>query len=164
MRGKFRNSGTNRRDHRVRRQERSGNYKFVRRGENDSNRVRRRNFNNRRKNFARTFQRRGMQSKEQLNEDLDRYFERKGGESLKDHLDNELEVYKKSAKINENIIKESISLPIKPVEQPKEEEKKVEEVKPTMKVEPKEIPKEEEVKEEVVEKKEDKKKKKKGKK
>ena len=163
MRGKYRNAGSNRRDHRSRRQERSGNYKFVRRGENNYSRDRRRNFNNRRQNFSRSFKRRGKLTQETLNEELDNYFERKGGESLKDHLDNELEVYKNNAKINENIPKENISLPVQPP-QPKEEEKKVEEKNVEMKVEKQEEPKEPEVKEEVEEKKDDKKKKKRGKK
>ena len=168
MRGKFRNSGSNRRDHRARRQERSGNYKFVRRGENNFSRDRRRNFDNRRNNFSRSFKRRGKLSREKLNEELDNYFERKGGESFKDHLDNELEVYKNNAKINENITKENISLPVQPPQQ-KEEEKKVEEKKAEeknveMKVEAQEPPKEAEVKEEVEEKKDDKKRKKRGKK
>ena len=163
MRGKFRNTGSNRRDHRARRQERSGNYKFVKRGENNFSRDRRRNFDNRRKNFSRSFKRREKLSHEKLNEDLDNYFERKGGESLKDHLDNELEVYKNNAKINENTTKETISLPPQQVPQ-KQEEKKVEEVKSEVKVEPQENPKEPETKEEVVEKKDDKKKKKRGKK
>ena len=163
MRGKFRNTGSNRRDHRARRQERSGNYKFVRRGENNFGRDRRRNFDNRRNNFSRSFKRRGKLSREKLNEELDNYFERKGGESLKDHLDNELEVYKNNAKINENTTKENISLPVQPP-QPKEEEKKVEEKNVEMKVETQEAPKEAEVKEVVEEKKDDKKKKKRGKK
>ena len=164
MRGKFRNTGSNRRDHRARRQERSGNYKFVRRGENNFSRDRRRNFDSRRKNFSRSFKRGGKLSHEKLNEELDNYFERKGGDSLKDHLDNELEVYKNNAKINENITKENISLPAQQPPQPKEEEKKVEEKNVEMKAETQEVPKEPEVKEENVEKKEDKKKKKRGKK
>ena len=162
MRGKIRNSGSNRRDHRDRRQERSGNYRFVRRGGSNSFRSNRRNFDNRRKQFSRPFQKRGKLSLEKLNEDLDNYYERKGGDSLKDHLDNELEVYKKNAKMNENLKKEEISLPVPPVEEKKSEETNVE-----MKVENEEKPKEPEVKEEEVvveEKKDDKKKKKRGKK
>ncbi len=162
MRGKIRNSGSNRRDHRDRRQERSGNYRFVRRGGSNSFRSNRRNFDNRRKQFSKPYQKRGKLSLEKLNEDLDNYYERKGGDSLKDHLDNELEVYKKNAKMNENLKKEEISLPVPPVEEKKSEETNVE-----MKVENEEKPKEPEVKEEEVvveEKKEEKKKKKKGKK
>ena len=162
MRGKIRNSGSNRRDHRDRRQERSGNYRFVRRGGSNSFRSNRRNFDNRRKQFSKPYQKRGKLSLEKLNEDLDNYYERKGGDSLKDHLDNELEVYKKNAKMNENLKKEEISLPVPPVEEKKTEETNVE-----MKVENEEKPKEPEVKEEEVvveEKKEEKKKKKKGKK
>ena len=162
MRGKIRNSGSNRRDHRDRRQERSGNYRFVRRGGSNSFRSNRRNFDNRRKQFSKPYQKRGKLSLEKLNEDLDNYYERKGGDSLKDHLDNELEVYKKNAKMNENLKKEEISLPVPPVEEKKTEETNVE-----MKVENEEKPKEPEVKEEEVvveEKKEEKKKKKRGKK
>ena len=158
MRGKIRNSGSNRRDHRSRRQERSGNYKFVRRGGSNSYRDRRRNFDNRRKQFNRPFKRREKLSQEKLNDDLDNYFERKGGESFKDHLDNELEIYKNNAKMNENLKKETIALPPQPTEEKKVEEKNVE-----MKVENEEKPKEE-PKEEVEEQKEDKKKKKRGKK
>ena len=158
MREKIRSGGSNRRDHRVRRQERSGNYKFVRRGGSNSYHDRRRNFDNRRRQFNRNFKRREKVSSEKLDEDLDNYFQRKGGESLKDHLDNELEDYKKNAKMNENLKKESIALPPQPVE-----EKKVEEQNVEMKVENTENPKEE-VKEEVEDKKDDKKKKKRGKK
>ena len=143
MREKIRSGGSNRRDHRVRRQERSGNYKFVRRGGSNSYHDRRRNFDNRRRQFNRNFKRREKVSSEKLDEDLDNYFQRKGGESLKDHLDNELEDYKKNAKMNENLKKESIALPPQPVE-----EKKVEEQNVEMKVENTENPKEE-VKEEV---------------
>ena len=161
MRGKIRNNGSNRRDHRDRRQERSGNYKFVKRGGGGSFKSRRRNFDNRRKNFSRPFQKKGKLSHEKLNDDLDNYFERKGGESLKDHLDNELELYKKNAKMNENLKKETISLPVQQTEEKKNEEPNVE-----MKVENEEKPKEPEVKEEAVveDKKEEVKKKKKGKK
>ena len=175
MRGKIRNSGSNRRDHRDRRQERSGNYRFVRRGGSNSFRSNRRNFDNRRKQFSKPYQKRGKLSLEKLNEDLDNYYERKGGDSLKDHLDNELEVYKKNAKMNENLKKETISLPVQQIEEKKNEEENVE-----MKVDNVEKPKEEEVqvkevakeepkvepKEEVIveEKKEEKKKKKRGKK
>ena len=158
MRGKIRNNGSNRRDHRSRRQERSGNYKFVRRDGSSSYRERRRNFNNRRKQFNRPFRRKEKLTQEKLNDDLDNYFERKGGEGFKDHLDNELEIYKNNAKMNENLKKESISLP-----QQQTEEKKVEEQNVEMKVENEEKPKEE-TKEEVEGKKDDKKKKKKGKK
>ena len=113
----MRNSGSNRRDRRTRRQERSGNYKFVRRG--DSFRDRRRNFNSRRIKFSRNFKKRGGKlSQEKLNDELDNYFERKGGESLKDYLDNDLELYKNNAKMNENLEKEKIEV------QPKIEEKK----------------------------------------
>ena len=92
---------------------------------------------------------------------MDNYFERKGGESLKDHLDNELELYKKNAKMNENLKKETISLPVQQTEEKKNEEPNVE-----MKIENEEKPKEPEVKEEAVveDKKEEVKKKKKGKK
>ena len=158
MRGKIRSGGSNRRDHRSRRQERSGNYKFVRRGGSNSYHDRRRNFDNRRRQFNRNFKRREKVSSERLDEDLDNYFQRNGGDGLKDHLDNELEDYKKNAKMNENLKKESIALPPQPTE-----EKKVEEQNVEMKVENTENPKEE-VKEEVEEKKDDKKKKKKGKK
>ena len=125
MRGKLRNKGPNRRDHRDRRQERSG-YRFEKRGgSGNSFRSRRRNFDNRRKQFSRPFQKRGKLSLEKLNEDLDNYYERKGGDGLKDHLDNELELYKKNAKMNENLQKETISLPPQPIEEKKNEEDNV---------------------------------------
>ena len=176
MRGKLRNKGPNRRDHRDRRQERSGNYKFVRRGGGgNSFRNKRRNFDNRRRQFKRNVQKRGKLSLEKLNEDLDNYYERKGGDGLKDHLDNELEVYKKNAKMNENLKKETISLPVQQIEEKKNEEENVEmkvdnvekqkeeevQVKEVSKEEPKVEPKEEVI---VEEKKEEKKKKKRGKK
>ena len=91
-------------------------------------------------------------------EDLDNYFQRKGGESLKAHLDDEIDAYQKKAEEKE-LAKENISLPVQ-----QKEEKKPEEPKAEMKVETEEKPKEPEVKEEVEEKKDDKKKKKRGKK
>ena len=142
-------------------QERSGNYKFVRRG--DSFRDRRRNFNSRRIKFSRNFKKRGGKlSQEKLNDELDNYFQRKGGESLKDYLDNDLEMYKNNAPMNENLKKETIALPPQTTE-----EKKVEEPKENVEVknvepQPENNPKPEEKVEE--EKKDDKKKKKRGKK
>ena len=161
MRGKIRSKGPIRRDHQDRRQERSGHYKFVRRGDSGSFRSRRKNFDNRRKFGSRPFKKRSKPTVEQLNEDLDKYYENKGGDGLKDHLDNELELYQKNAKMNENLQKETIALP-----EQSNEEKKNEETNVEMKVENEEKPKEPEAKEEVVpeEKKDDKKKKKKGKK
>ncbi len=76
------------------------------------------NFNNQRRQSNRPFKRREKLSQEKLNDELDNYFERKGGESLKDYLDNDLELYKNNAKMNENLEKEKIEVP------PKIEEKK----------------------------------------
>ena len=75
-------------------------------------------FNNQRRQSNRPFKRREKLSQEKLNDELDNYFERKGGESLKDYLDNDLELYKNNAKMNENLEKEKIEVP------PKIEEKK----------------------------------------
>ena len=162
MSGRRSSKDYNRRDHRTKRQEKSGNYRFVRRGDNNFH-DRRRNFHNRGKPFSRPFKRRGKLTHEKLNDELDNYFEHKGGEGFKDYLDNDLETYKKNAKMNENLQKENISLPPQQTEEKKidappaevkEEKEKVEEVQ-------KEAENKEEVEEE---KKEDKKKKKRGKK
>ena len=84
---------------------------------------------------------------------LDNYFQKKGGESLKDYLDNDLEMYKNNAKLNENLEKEKIEAPKEveekkeekveePKEEPKkEEENKVEEQKQEMVVEEKKVEK-----------------------
>ncbi len=150
----MRNNFSNRRDHFSRRQQRNRSFKYVRRDENNFNR-------DRRKNFSRNFQKRGKLTHEKLNDELDNYFDRKGGESLKAHLDNELEAYQNRGKMNENLKKENISLP--PQNEEKKEENKMEaEEKP--KEEPKEETKEEPKEEEAEEKKDDKKKKKRGKK
>ena len=126
MRDKIRSGGSNRRDHRARRQERSGNYKFVRRGGSNSYHDRRRNFDNRRRQFNRNFKRREKVSSERLDEDIDNYFQRNGEEFLKERLDNDLENYHKNAKMNENLKKESIALPPQPTEEKKVEEQNVE--------------------------------------
>ena len=120
MRGRNRSGNSNRRDFRSRRQQRSGNFRFVRRGESNSFRSNRRNFNSRRIKFSKPYRKRENLNQEKLDDDLDNYFERKGGDSLKDRLDNDLEMYKKNAPMNENLKKEVISLP----PQQKEEEKK----------------------------------------
>ena len=120
MRGRIRSGNSNRRDFRSRRQQRSGNFRFVRRGDRDSFRSNRRNFNSRRTKFSKPYRKRENLNQEKLDDDLDNYFERKGGDSLKDRLDNDLEMYKKNAPMNENLKKEVISLP----PQQKEEEKK----------------------------------------
>ena len=155
--GKTRNNGSNRRDHITRRQERS-NYKFIRKDGSNSYRDRRKNFSNRNKQFKRSFKRKEKLTEEKLNDDLDNYFERKGGEGFKDHLDNELEIYKNKAKLNENLKKENITLPQQQIE-----EKKIEEQKMEMKVESEDKAKEDS-KENDEDNKDDKKKKKRGKK
>ena len=143
------------RDHRPSHRIRGGdNHKFVRRGNNLH--TRRKIFNDQRRKFNNPHRRREKLSQEKLNDELDNYFTRKGGESLKDYLDNDLEMYQNNAKMNENLAKEKIELPKQneekkeaKVEEPKEEPKKEEENK----VEEKEQKQEKEVEEKKVEKK-----------
>ena len=143
------------RDHRPSHRIRGGgNQKFVRRGNNLH--TRRKIFNDQRRKFNNPHRRREKLSQEKLNDELDNYFTRKGGESLKDYLDNDLEMYQNNAKMNENLAKEKIELPKQneekkeaKVEEPKEEPKKEEENK----VEEKEQKQEKEVEEKKVEKK-----------
>ena len=131
MKDRFRPRNRREREFRPGHRGRGGIHKFSRR---DNLHERRRNFNNQRKPFNRPFRRRGKLNSESLNEDLDKYFERKGGESLQDHLDNELDEYRKQ---NENVEKETNQEePMKKeekneikVEEPKEEDKKEEEKK-----------------------------------
>ena len=94
-------------------------------------------------------------SQEKLNDELDNYFEKKGGDSLKDYLDNDIDNYQKNAKMNDNLEKETITLPPKieekkeiVVEQKEEESKKEPEKKeeeknnkPEMEVEEKKVEK-----------------------
>ena len=109
-----------------RRSGRNGQYVFVKNG-NYNNINRRRNLDNRR-----TFNRRRKLNQMNLNKELDNYFEKKGGDGLKDHLDIELELYQKNAKQNENLKTEEVNVP---KAEEKEIEKKVEEPKQEMKVE-----------------------------
>ena len=92
MRDRFKGRNRREREFRPGHRGRGGIHKFSRR---ENLHERRRNFNNQRKSFNRPFRRRGKINSESLNEDLDKYFERKGGESLQDHLDNELDEYRK---------------------------------------------------------------------
>ena len=97
------------------------------------------------------------ENKEKLNDELDNYFERKGGDSFKEYLDNDLEQYKNNAKMNPNLEKEKLEIPPK-LEEKKDEqvvEQKVEESKKEHenKVEEKENKQEMEVEEKKVEKK-----------
>ena len=143
------------RDHRPSHRIRGGdNHKFGRRGNNIH--TRRKIFNDQRRQFNNPHRRREKLSQEKLNDELDNYFTRKGGESLKDYLDNDLEMYQNNAKMNENLEKEKIELPKEneekketKVEEPKEEPKKEEENK----VEEKEQKQEMDVEEKKVEKK-----------
>ena len=140
---------------RPRRRIRGDNNRFNRRGGNFHDK--RRNFNNSRRQFNRPFKPREKLSQEKLNDELDNYFQRKGGEALKEYLDNDLEQYKNNAKTNENLEKEKIEVPPK-LEEKKEEqvvEKKPEENKkePDKKAEEKEDKQEMEVEEKKVEKK-----------
>ena len=140
------------RDHRPSHRIRGGdNHKFGRRGNNFH--TRRKIFNDQRRQFNNPHRRREKLSQEKLNDDLDNYFQKKGGESLKDYLDNDLEMYKNNAKLNENLEKEKIEAPKEveekkeekveePKEEPKkEEENKVEEQKQEMVVEEKKVEK-----------------------
>ena len=112
MRGRY-NPRESNREHRNRRQERRNNFKFNRRGNNDSFRDRRRNFIHQRRRFNnRPFKRGEKLNEEKLNQELDNYFEKKGGESLKDYLDNDLEMYKNK----ENLKKENVEENIKKAE------------------------------------------------
>ena len=143
------------RDHRPSHRIRGGNnQKFGRKGNNFH--ARRKMFNEKRRQFNNPHRRREKLSQEKLNDELDNYFTKKGGESLKDYLDNDLEMYQNNAKMNENLEKEKVELPKEneekketKVEEPKEEPKKEEENK----VEEKEQKPEMEVEEKKVEKK-----------
>ena len=76
-------------DRNPRHRPRGGNHKFGHpRRERDNFHKRRQIFNNQRRQFNRPFRRKEKLSQERLNDDLDKYFEKKGGESLNDYLDN----------------------------------------------------------------------------
>ena len=91
-------------DRNPRHRPRGGNHKFGHpRRERDNFHKRRQIFNNQRRQFNRPFRRKEKLSQERLNDDLDKYFEKKGGESLKDYLDNDLELYHKNAKPKKNM-------------------------------------------------------------
>ena len=127
MRGRY-NPRESNRDHRNRRQERRNYFIFNRRGNNDSFRDRRRNFIHQRRRFNnRPFKRGEKLNEEKLNQELDNYFEKKGGESLKDYLDNDLEMYKNKENLKKENVEENIKKEEKKEEQiveKKEEEKK----------------------------------------
>ena len=155
MKERFQNRPRRDRDQRPKHRIRGDNNRFSRRGDNFHQR--RRNFNNQRRPFNRPFNRREKLSQEKLNDELDNYFERKGGDSLKEYLDNDLEQYKNNAKMNQNLEKEKLEIPPKLEEKKEEkvEEQKAEESKkePENKVEEKEDKQEMEVEEKKVEKK-----------
>ncbi len=155
MRERFQNRPRRDRGHGPRPRIRGDNNIFNRRGDNFHQR--RRKFNNQRRQPNRPFNRREKLSQEKLNDELDNYFERKGGDSFKEYLDNDLEQYKNNAKMNPNLEKEKLEIPPK-LEEKKDEqvvEQKVEESKKEQenKVEEKENKQEMEVEEKKVEKK-----------
>ena len=155
MKQRFRGRPQRDRDDRPRHRIRGDKTRFNRRGGNF--RDRRRNFNDSRRPYNRPFKPREKLTEENLNDDLDNYFERKGGDSLKERLDNDIDMYQNNARENEKIEKETIALPPKVEEKTEEkvEENKQEENKkePEKKEEEKEKKQEMEVEEKKVEKK-----------